>query len=161
MKRLNPIILIVVVVVCFGCTNKDIKTLNDKRMFNKSINRYLNKPIKYLILDSKSKLKTFSFADDSAPFYLDGITLTYFNDVKIFVGINEFKFESFRKAGKLWDINKLILENASSIELISDKKSNYVPLRNNIRIEFISYDSIRIEDTVVEGVLKKKKLLSE
>jgi len=156
MKFIAPLFICFVI---FSCSDKSERALDQKKMFKKQINEYYNSPVKFLILDSKYKLKHFSFYEASAPFYLDGISLTFSNDVKILVRINELRYETKRKEGKLWDVNKVLLEHASKIELISDQSIDYKDFKQSVNIEFISADSIVVRDDFYDFYLKKKQML--
>lgn len=129
--------------ICVCCQNDE---LNSKRMFSNNASFYLNKPIKNILLDSKYKLKHYSFAEADSYFYLDGIFLTFSNDVKIFVGIEDFRFQAKRRQDRVWDINKCILERASEIKLVTDKPLHYKQFKQNVTIEFIAKDSIVVRD---------------
>src|SRR5437899_4632355 len=76
---------------CSPSADESAKLLDKKNMFQNSISSYTGRPVKYLILESNYKLKHFGFEEAEAPFYLDGISLTFQNDVKLFVDIADFR----------------------------------------------------------------------
>ena len=159
--KLTTLLFLSIIAVSCSKDQENIRTLNQKKMFAKNIRAYYDKPIKFLILDSKCKLMHFSFVESAAPFYLDGLSLTFINDVKIFVRIDKFRYESKRKADKLWDINKCILEHASKIELMSDEPIDYKNFKQTVTVEFISMDSIIVRDDFYEFYLNKDKQVTD
>lgn len=143
------LMLIIIISISASCgvpLDKKTRSLDDRNIFKNNISSYIGRPIKYLILDSRYKLKYISFGEASAPFYLDALLLVFSNDVYIRVSIDEFHFVEQKNMTKFWDINKCILEEASFIELITDEPIDYDYSDHEIIVEYISLDSIKIVD---------------
>lgn len=147
-----------VLVFIASCRNNE---LDRKKMFEQNISFYYDKPVKNLILDAKYKLKNYTFAEADSYFYLDGLYLTFTNDVKIFVEIKKFEFQSKKREGDFWDINKCILEDASEIRLLTDLPLNNGGVKQNVTIEFIAKDSIIIRDDFYDAYREKSARVSD
>lgn len=160
MKKCNFLKIILTIVILLFFASCQENELNNKKMFKRNVEYYYNKPIKYLILDSKYKLKNYLFDEADSYLYLDGLFLTFSNDVKIFVAIDKFKFQSEKREGRFWDINKCILENASEIKFLTDLPLNNGGVKQNVTVEFIAMDSIIIHDDFFDAYKKKLDSLS-
>jgi len=99
-------------------------------LFNKPKEQFIGKPIKHLLLESKQKLKYYSFDVDEWVF-LQGIKFGFENGTQIIVKIKDFHFLE-KKGDHLWDINRCILENVASIEEIIDEPSGSTPHREYV-----------------------------
>ena len=139
-------ILFVTFLSCGPSIDEQTKALDKRRMFKNNISSYIGRPIKYLILESNYKLKYFGYEEADAPFYLGGVSLTFVNDVKIFIDIENFRFEKHKNMKKSWDFNKCILEEAGCIKLMSDTPIVYKYFKQDLLVEYISFDSLRITD---------------
>lgn len=150
-------LLTVILISLHSCDyfDPELRKLRQKDMFTKSPSFFIGRPVKEIILRSKFRLVNYSFAEASAPFFLNGLYLTFSNDVKILVRIDEFKYVKKRGDGKLWDINQCILERASGIEFLTDKPVHYQTFQQKVSIDFVSADSIIIRDDLFDHYRKK------
>ncbi|MEI6346847.1 MAG: hypothetical protein WCP69_02760 [Bacteroidota bacterium] len=141
----NNLLLLILILLLFSCKNRidgNTKKIDSMNMFKHDIEYYIDKPIKYLILDSKFSLKTIGYSTGCTPFVLNGLSLKFSNDVTIVAFIDDFNYINKKNKSLSWDVNKCILENTDSIFLSSIKSNVDEDFKQTLSVEYVCLDSL-------------------